>query len=357
MKTSDFDYELPPELIAQSPARERDQSRMLVLHRSEERMEHRRFSDIPEYLREGDLLVINDTRVIPARVYGRKAASGGKVEILLLEETAPGTWDILLHASRRPKVGSTILFGDGLASATLIADGEKGRAVIRVESARPWLDVVAEIGEPPLPPYIKRSEVSRLRAGASASQGDQKSDRERYQTVYAKYPGAVAAPTAGLHFTEEIFQTLEKRGVKKTTVTLHVGLGTFRPVDAEDVEDHRMEAERYVVPEETAAAIRACKARGGRVIAVGSTSVRTLETVAAEHGEVVACSGRSSLFIRPPYEFKVVAAMLTNFHLPRSTLIMMVSALATRELILKAYTEAVRERYRFFSYGDCMLIL
>ena len=346
MKTSDFDYELPPELIAQEPARERDQSRMLVLQRREERLEHRQFSDIPEYLREGDLLVINDTRVIPARVFGRKAASGGKVEILLLEETAPGTWDILLHASRRPKVGSTILFGDGLASAILIADGEKGRAVIRVESARPWLDVVAEIGEPPLPPYIKRSEVA-----------DWGSDKERYQTVYAKYPGAVAAPTAGLHFTEEIFQTLEKRGVKKTTVTLHVGLGTFRPVDAENVEDHRMEAERYTVPEETAESIRACKARGGRVIAVGSTSVRTLETVAAEHGEVVACSGRSSLFIRPPYEFKVVDAMLTNFHLPRSTLIMMVSALSTRELILKAYTEAVRERYRFFSYGDCMLIL
>ena len=346
MKTSDFDYELPPELIAQEPACERDRSRMLVLHRREERLEHRRFSDIPEYLGAGDLLVVNDTRVIPARVYGRKAASGGKVEILLLEETAPGTWDILLHASRRPKVGDTILFGDGLASAILLADGEKGRASIRIESAKPWLDVVAEIGEPPLPPYIKRSEAR-----------DQKSDRERYQTVYAKCPGAVAAPTAGLHFTEEIFQTLEKRGVNKATVTLHVGLGTFRPVDAENVEDHRMEAERYTVPEETAAAIRACKMRGGRVVAVGSTSVRTLETVAAEHGEVVACSGRSSLFIRPPYEFKVVDAMLTNFHLPRSTLIMMVSALATRELILKAYAEAVRERYRFFSYGDCMLIL
>jgi len=346
MKTSDFDYELPPELIAQEPAPRRDQSRMMVLRRQDGTLEHRRFGDIVEFLREGDLLVVNDTRVIPARVYGRKAASGGKVEILLLEETAPGIWDILLHASRRPKVGSVILFGDGLASATLLADGEKGRASIRIESARPWLDVVAEIGEPPLPPYIKRSEVR-----------DQKSDRERYQTVYAKYPGAVAAPTAGLHFTEEIFQTLEKRGVKKATVTLHVGLGTFRPVDAEEVDQHRMEAERYTVTEEAAAAIRACKARGGRVVAVGSTSVRTLETVAAEHGEVVACSGRSDLFIRPPYAFKVTDVMLTNFHLPRSTLIMMVSALATRELILKAYAEAVRERYRFFSYGDCMLIL
>ena len=186
---------------------------------------------------------------------------------------------------------------------------------------------------------------------------DWKSDTERYQTVYAKFPGAVAAPTAGLHFTDAVFQALEKKGVRRAAVTLHVGLGTFRPVDAENVDDHRMEAERYIVPEETAAAIRDCRARGGRVVAVGSTSVRTLETVAAEHGEVVACSGRSSLFIRPPYEFKVVDAMLTNFHLPRSTLVMMVSALATRELILKAYAEAVRERYRFFSYGDCMLIL
>lgn len=346
MKTSNFDYELPPELIAQEPSCERDQSRMLVLHRREERWEHRRFADIVEYLRDGDLLVVNDTRVIPARVFGRKAATGGKVEILLLEETAPATWDILLHAARRPKVGSTVLFGDGLASAILLADGEKGRASIRVESAKPWLDVVAEIGEPPLPPYIKRPDVA-----------DWKSDTERYQTVYAKFPGAVAAPTAGLHFTDAVFQALEKKGVRRAAVTLHVGLGTFRPVDAENVDDHRMEAERYVVPEETAAAIRDCRARGGRVVAVGSTSVRTLETVAAEHGEVVACSGRSSLFIRPPYEFKVVDAMLTNFHLPRSTLVMMVSALATRELILKAYAEAVRERYRFFSYGDCMLIL
>ena len=346
MKTADFDFELPLELIAQHPAQRREQSRMLVVRRREGVLEHRRFLDLPQYLNQGDLLVVNNTRVIPARIFGRKPVTGGKVEILLLEEVRPGTWDILLHAARRPKVGSLITLGDGQAVAVLLSDGEKGRATIRIECSRPWLEVLEEIGEPPLPPYIKRSEVR-----------DQRSDRERYQTVYAKYAGAVAAPTAGLHFTDEIFQTLEKQGVGKAEVTLHVGLGTFRPVDAENVEDHRMEPERYAVPAETARRIEDTKKSGGRVVAVGSTSVRTLETAAAEHGRVVACSGRSSLFIHPPFQFKVVDAMLTNFHLPKSTLIMMICALAGRELILRAYQEAVKEKYRFYSYGDCMLIL
>ena len=346
MKTADFDFELPIELIAQHPAQRREQSRMLVVRRREGILEHRRFLDLPQYLDRGDLLVVNNTRVIPARIFGRKPVTGGKVEILLLEEVRPATWDILLHAARRPKVGSLITLGDGQAVAVLLSDGEKGRATIRIECSRPWLEVLEEIGEPPLPPYIKRSEVR-----------DQKSDRERYQTVYAKYAGAVAAPTAGLHFTDGIFQTLEKQGVGKTEVTLHVGLGTFRPVDAENVEDHRMEPERYAVPAETARRIEEAKKSGGRVVAVGSTSVRTLETVAAEHKRVVACSGRSKLFIHPPYAFKVVDAMLTNFHLPKSTLIMMICALAGRELILRAYQEAVKEKYRFYSYGDCMLIV
>lgn len=346
MKTADFDFELPLELIAQHPAQRREQSRMLVVRRREGTLEHRHFYDLPQYLNKGDLLVVNNTRVIPARVFGRKPVTGGKVEILLLEEVRPGTWDVLLHASRRPKVGTLLTLGEGQAVAVLLSDGEKGRATIRIECSRPWLEVLEEIGEPPLPPYIKRSEVR-----------DQKSDKERYQTVYAKYAGAVAAPTAGLHFTDEIFQTLEKNGVGKAEVTLHVGLGTFRPVDAENVEDHRMEPERFAVSADTARRIEETKKSGGRVVAVGSTSVRTLETVAAEHGRVVACAGRSSLFIHPPFQFRVVDAMLTNFHLPKSTLIMMICALAGRELILHAYQEAVKEKYRFYSYGDCMLIL
>ena len=346
MKTADFNFALPPELIAQHPMQRREQSRMLVVHRQSGMLEHRHFYEIPQYLRSGDLLVVNNTRVIPARVFGRKPGTGGKVEFLLLEETRPGTWDVLLHAARRPKVGARMTLGEGQAVAILLSDGEKGRATIQIECSRPWLEILEEIGVPPLPPYIKRPDVEY-----------RKEDTERYQTVYAKYPGAVAAPTAGLHFTEEIFQTLEKQGVGREEVTLHVGLGTFRPVEVENVEDHRMEPERYAVSEETARRIAETKAAGGRVVAVGSTSVRTLESVAAEHGRVVRCSGRSSLFIHPPYSFKVVDAMLTNFHLPQSTLIMMICALAGRELILRAYEEAVKEKYRFYSYGDCMLIL
>lgn len=345
MKTAEFDYHLPPELIAQHPADRRDRSRMMVVNRRTKRLEHRHFGDLPSFLRNGDLVVVNDTRVIPARVWGRKAASGGKVEILLLEETAPGTWDVLLHASRRPGIGSLITLGDAQAVAVLLADGEKGRATIRIESSRPWLDVLEEIGEPPLPPYIHRSEGT-----------DQRSDRERYQTIYAREPGAVAAPTAGLHFTDEVLKTLERQGVRRTAVTLHVGLGTFRPVDAEQVEDHRMEAERYSIPSAAAELIAATRGAGGRIVAVGTTTVRTLETVAAEHGEIRAAEGRSSLFIHPPYQFKAVDALLTNFHLPRSTLIMMVCAFAGHDLTMEAYRTAVAERYRFYSYGDCMLI-
>lgn len=348
MKTSVFDYDLPPGLIAAHPAAERDQSRMLVVRRREGSLEHRRFADLPEYLAAGDLLVVNDTRVIPARVFGRKAGSGGKVELLLLEEIRPGTWDVLIHSSRRPKVGSLLTLGDGRAVAVLLSDGEKGRATVRIESERPWLEVLEEIGEPPLPPYV---------LSARGGEGAGLADRERYQTVYARDPGAVAAPTAGLHFTPAILERLEKQGVRRTAVTLHVGLGTFRPVDAENVEDHRMDAERYNVSKETADLVEETRKNGGRVVAVGSTTVRTLETVVAEHGRVVPCSGRSELFIHPPYEFKAVDVLLTNFHLPKSTLIMMVCALGGTELILEAYREAVKERYRFYSYGDCMLIV
>jgi S-adenosylmethionine:tRNA ribosyltransferase-isomerase len=363
MRTSDFDYELPPELIAQHPAPRRDQARMLVLHRNGDPIEHRQFVDFPDFLKAGDLVVVNNTRVIPARIRGRKADTGGQVEILLLEELYPGTWDVLLHASRRPKVGSLITLGSGCGTAVVLEDGEKGRATLRIASERPWLEVLEEIGEPPLPPYIHRPGhgaggpppcSEEIRPGTA---GSRTPDKERYQTIYAAHSGAVAAPTAGLHFTKQTFQTLEAKGVRHAAVTLHVGLGTFRPVDAENVEEHQMEPERYTVPEGAARAIEDARARGGRIVAVGSTTVRTLETVAAEHGKIVPCEGRTSLFIRPSYEFKVVDVMLTNFHLPKSTLLMMISALAGRERVLRVYETAVKERYRFFSYGDCMLIV
>jgi S-adenosylmethionine:tRNA ribosyltransferase-isomerase len=345
VKTADFDYKLPAELIAQHPASRRDASRMMVLHRGEGRWEHRAFTDLPGYLAAGDLLVLNNTRVVPARAYARKK-TGGKVELLFLEEIAPGEWDVLLRARRRPRPGDSVALG-AEAVVTLLEDGEMGRARVRVSAQRPIEEILEEAGEMPLPPYIQRSEDR-----------DQKSeDRERYQTIYARERGAVAAPTAGLHFTPEMFTRLEALGVQRAEVTLHVGLGTFRPVSAEQVEDHRMEGERYSIPAATAERIAATRARGGRVVAVGSTTVRTLETAAARGGEVVAECGRSELFIHPPYEFRVVNAMLTNFHLPKSTLLMMVSALAGRELMLRAYEEAIREKYRFFSYGDCMLIL
>ena len=348
MKTADFDYNLPPELIAQHPAPERDHARMMVVSRQTGRTEHRHFYDIPEYLQPGDLLVVNDTRVIPARIFGRKKASGGKVEVLLLEELKPGVWDVLLRSRNRPKPGSSILLGDGQAEALLLEDGEMGRARIRITTNEPWEKVLEEIGVPPLPPYISRK---------TPVPGQLEEDRSRYQTLFARNPGAVAAPTAGLHFTPAIFQSLEKKGIRRAAVTLHVGIGTFRPVETETVEAHQMDEERFVVPEDAARAVNETRASGGRIVAVGSTSVRTLESAADENGVVRPMQGRSGLFIVPPYRFKVVDAMLTNFHLPKSTLLMMVSALAGRELILRAYEEAVREKYRFYSYGDCMLIV
>ena len=349
MQTSEFDYDLPPELIAQQPAAQREASRLLVVRRSSGTLEHRHFFDLPELLHSGDLLVLNDTRVLPVRLFGRKP-SGGKIELLLLEEQAPGEWQALLRAgSKRPKLGTTLSVADGAAQATLLAEGEQGRVTVRLTSPLPLIELLERHGLPPLPPYIQRDAADAQRTA---------SDRARYQTVYARVPGAVAAPTAGLHFTPELFQALEKRNIHRAFVTLHVGLGTFRPVTAERAEDHRMEAERYCVSTETAGQIKAARRTGGRVVAVGSTSVRTLETVAAEHkGEVVAASGRTGLFILPPYHFHAVDALITNFHLPRSTLLMMVSAFAGRKLIRNAYDAAIRERYHFFSYGDAMLIL
>ncbi|MFA5342697.1 MAG: tRNA preQ1(34) S-adenosylmethionine ribosyltransferase-isomerase QueA [Kiritimatiellia bacterium] len=357
MKTSDFFYSLPPELIAQQPPADRVQARMMVIRRATGAFEHRRVADLPAFLHPGDLLVVNDTRVIPARLYGQKIhiggpdhrslGVGGRVEILLIEETASGIWEALLRA-RHVKTGARLELAGGRVQAEVLAVQEGGRVTLRLRHERPLLDILETDGVTPLPPYIKRAAADALQRVA---------DRERYQTIYACNPGAVAAPTAGLHFSEALLTTLEQRGVRRAAVTLHVGPGTFKPVTVAEVEQHRVDAERYTVPEETARTINSTRAAGGRIVAVGSTVVRTLETVAAAHGMAVAAQGRSDLFIYPPYKFRVVDALLTNFHLPASSLLMMVSALAGRESILRAYKEAIRERYRFYSYGDCMLIV
>lgn len=348
MRTDEFHYVLPPELIAQQAVEPRDESRMMVLNRASGLLEHRKFKDLPEYLNASDVLVLNNTRVIPARIFGRKAESGGRVEILLLEELEPGIWDVLLRARRRPRPGARIILGKGEAFAELLQEGELGRARVRIEYNGDFFQLLDRIGCPPLPPYIKRN---------SADEEQRQWDRQRYQTIYARYSGAVAAPTAGLHFTETVLQALSKKGVRLAEITLHVGLGTFRPVEVEEVEQHVMEAERYTVSPEAAETIVNARKSGGRVVAVGTTVVRALETVVDKHGVVYSGSGRTSLFIRPGHVFRAVDVLLTNFHLPRSTLLMLVCAFAGRERVLNAYAEAVREGYRFYSYGDCMLVL
>lgn len=363
MKTSDFDYDLPQELIAQEPPEQRGSEKMMVLHRSTGKIEHRSIADIGEYLEAGDLLVVNDTKVFPARLRGIWSDTGGAVELLLLEPAAGGAataeavvgevelscWRCIYGSGRRVRPGQVASFGGGVLKAEISEIVGEGVCLAVFGSERPLMTVLDEIGHTPVPPYIRRD-------GEDAEQA--RLDRERYQTIYAREVGAVAAPTAGLHFTPEIFADLERRGVERTALTLHVGPGTFKPVKVDRVEEHVMDAERYRIGEEAARAIDACRERGRRVVAVGSTSVRTLETSASLNGgRVVAGEGSSSIFIYPPYEFKAVDAMLTNFHLPQSTLIMMVSALAGRELILRAYREAIEHGYRFFSYGDCMLIL
>lgn len=350
VNAEDFNYELPPEAIAQAPLPERDASRMMVLHRATRTWEHRRFRDLPDYLKPNDLVVVNNTRVIPARLFARKPSSGGRVEIFLLEEIAPSSWRVLMRCRRRPDPGKRLLL-DGGGEAEILADGTEGIAEVRFHLDCPLLDYIEQYGHTPLPPYIKRT------AGNERSSLEAARDRDRYQTVFARAPGSVAAPTAGLHFTEAIFQRLREKGVERAEITLHVGLGTFRPVTAKRIEDHVMHDERYSVSPEAAQAIANARAAGGRIVAVGTTCVRTLETVAARHGAIVPEVGRTNLFIYPPYSFRAVDALLTNFHLPKSTLLMLVAAFADREFVLAAYAEAVRERYRFFSYGDCMLIL
>lgn len=341
MKTDLFDYHLPESLIAQHPTQQRDHSRMLVLHRNNGSLEHRTIRDLSEYLSPPDCLVLNNTQVIPARLFGQKT-TGGKIELLLLHEEKPHHWRVLLKASRRPAIGSRITLCNGEASATLIQDGEKGEALLQIESNRPLLELLDQHGLPPLPPYIRRK-----------SPEDYTEDRSRYQTVYASQPGAAAAPTAGLHFTPQLLSDLQQKGISTCQLTLHVGLGTFRPVTAENITDHTMHAEQYHVTPETAQQLRETREKGGRILAVGSTSVRTLESLPA----LQPATGATDIFIYPPFTFRHTDAILTNFHLPQSTLLMMMSAFSSREQILNAYQQAVEHQYRFFSYGDCMLIL
>ena len=340
MKKSDFYFDLPEELIAQTPLEQRDASRMLHLDKKTGEIEHRHFYDLPQYLRPGDCLVLNDTRVLPARLLGCRK-SGGSVELVLLRDLGDGRWECLSRPGRKTKPGTELLFGDGELCATVedIADG--GNRIVHFHYQGIFLEVLERLGKMPLPPYIK----TELK------------DAERYQTVYSREPGSAAAPTAGLHFTPELLQQIREMGVKVCFVTLHVGLGTFRPVKEEEIENHEMHSEFCIITPETAEMINSAKREGSRVIAVGTTSCRTLESFADEDGLIQAGSRWTDIFIYPGYRFKCIDALITNFHLPESTLIMLVSALAGRESVLNAYQIAVQERYRFFSFGDAMLII
>lgn len=340
MKTSDFYYDLPQELIAQTPLERRDGSRLMTLDKDTGAVGHAHFYDLPRYLRPGDCLVLNDSRVLPARLIGRRDPSGGAVEVLLLTDKGDKVWECLVRPGRKLKPGARVVFGDGELSAQIVEELPGGNRLVRFEYEGIFLEVLERLGKMPLPPYIK-AELQ---------------DRERYQTVYSREVGSAAAPTAGLHFTKELLHQVEEMGVKVCTVTLHVGLGTFRPVSEEDLEEHDMHSEFCTISRETADTINAVKAAGRRVVCVGTTSCRTLESWAAEDGTLKESSGWTSIYIYPGYRFKIMDALVTNFHLPESTLIMLVSAFAGRENVLAAYEEAVRERYRFFSFGDAMFI-
>ena len=341
MKKSDFAYDLPPELIAQEPLAQRDHSRLMTLARTTGAVGHRHFYELPELLEPGDCLVLNNSRVLPARLYGQKEKTGGHIEFVLLRERAKDEWEVLLRPGRMAKVGARFVFGGGLLHAEVLDIVEGGDRIVRFTHEGDFYHLIEQIGEMPLPHYITH----------------QLKDKERYQTVYARKSGSAAAPTAGLHFTPELLQAIKDKGVNIGYVTLHVGLGTFRPVKTENVEEHVMHTEHYDLPAETAELIRRTKAAGHRVIAVGTTSCRTLESVAAEHGgEVCAADGWTGIFIYPGFTFHVLDGLITNFHLPESTLIMLVSAFAGREHVLAAYREAIAQRYRFYSFGDAMFI-
>lgn len=340
MKTSDFDFELPEELIAQTPLQRRDASRLLVLDKTTGQWRHRRFYDLPALLRPGDCLVLNDSRVLPARLIGHREPGGGVCEVLLLIDRGDKTWECLVRPGKKMRRGARLSFGNGELTAQVVDELEGGNRLVRFDYEGIFLEVLERLGKMPLPPYIK-TELQ---------------DRERYQTVYSKVTGSAAAPTAGLHFTPELLEKIQAMGVSLAYVTLHVGLGTFRPVKAEDITDHEMHSEYCMISEAAAETINRTKQQGGRVICVGTTSCRTIESFAAQDGTMKASAGWTNIFIYPGYRFKVLDGLITNFHLPQSTLIMLVSALAGREHVLAAYREAVRERYRFFSFGDAMFI-
>ena len=339
MKVSDFNYELPEELIAQTPIQKRDMSRLMVLNRKDKSIEHKVFKDIIEYLHKGDCLVINNTKVIPARLYGKKE-TGANVEFLLLKRIEGDIWEVMVRPGRKLLKGTKVTFGEGILEAEILEVLENGNRKVLFKYEGIFNEILDKIGLMPLPPYIKKT----------------LKERDRYQTVYAKYLGSAAAPTAGLHFTEELLKKLKEKGVEIANVTLHVGIGTFRPVKVENIEEHNMHSEHYYIKKEDVEKINNTKKNGGRIIAVGTTSCRVLESVADENGMVKEIEGDTSIFIYPGYKFKCIDSLITNFHLPESTLVMLVSALAGREYILDAYKEAVNQKYRFFSFGDAMYI-
>lgn len=340
MKVSDFNYYLPEELIAQTPIQKRDESRLMVLDKTNKTIEHKVFKDILDYLKPGDCLVRNNTKVIPARLYGIKEDTGVNVEFLLLKRIEGDIWEVMVHPGRRLKKGTVVTFGNGLLKAEILEQMDNGNRKVEFKYNGIFNEILDQIGLMPLPPYIKE----RLK------------DKDRYQTVYAKYEGSAAAPTAGLHFTDELLKKIKAKGVEIANVTLHVGIGTFRPVKVENIEEHDMHSEHYYIKQEDADKINNARKNGGRIISVGTTSCRVLESVADENGFVKEVEGDTSIFIYPGYKFKCIDCLITNFHLPESTLIMLVSTLAGKEFVMSAYEEAVKEKYRFFSFGDAMFI-
>lgn len=340
MRTDDFDFELPEELIAQTPIKNRDQSRMLVLDKKTGEIEHKHFNNILDYLNENDVLVLNDTKVMPARLYGQKEETNALIEILLLKEKTNNTWECLVKPAKRVKIGTVVNFGDGILKAKCIEIKDEGIRVFKLIYDGILYEILDKLGEMPLPPYIH----------------EKLEDKDRYQTVYAKNIGSAAAPTAGLHFTKELLEKVKEKGITVLYITLHVGLGTFRPVNVEDVTKHKMHSEFYMMSKETAEILNKAKKNNQRIISVGTTTTRTLETIMNLYDKFRECSGWTSIFIYPGYEFKAIDSLITNFHLPKSTLLMLVSALAGKDKIMKAYHEAVKEKYRFFSFGDSMFI-
>lgn len=341
MNLSDFYYDLPEELIAQTPLEDRTSSRLLVLDRETGKTEHKHFRSVIDYMQKGDLLIMNNTRVIPARLIGEKEETGSKIEFLLLKRIDKDCWEVILKPGRKARPGAKFSFGNGILKAEVLKIVEEGNRIVRFSYDGIFEEILDRLGQMPLPPYIK----------------EKLDDKERYQTVYSKFEGSAAAPTAGLHFTNEFLEEIRKKGINTAFVTLHVGLGTFRPVKVDNITDHHMHSEHYFISEETANLINETKKNGGRIIAVGTTSVRVLETVADENGYVKATEGDTSIFIYPGYKFKTVDKLITNFHLPESTLIMLISAFAGKEKVFAAYNEAVQEKYRFFSFGDAMFIV